>query len=277
MLGKLIKHDFIATWKVIVGITALLVVIGSAASCFLRFFPLDQELNDIQQVTLIFLAMGYIVALVALSVIGFVYLVIHYYRNLYTTQGYLSFTLPASITQVVTSRMIVGIVWMFVLLLGACAAVLLPSAGFFGAITAEANITMEEFFADLAEVINDYQLNGLSSFLVRTVLASALDAIASLMMIYFAISVGQLWEKHKIIGSILCYFGAAFVAGLVETIVAVGSSPFNLFETQAVLSDIEVAGYINQQFIYNALLSIVWIAVYYGISILVSNRKLNLD
>jgi hypothetical protein len=271
MLGKLIKHEFKATWKVMALICAVLIGTGIVGGLTLRSFVVQDDITDIQALFLSFISMFFIILLVSLALLSTAYLVVHYYRSLYTSQGYLSFTLPASITQVVSSRMIVACIWSIAssLCLMVCIVlvIVLGSAQYFTDISSFFNEMIDEIKCSVGT-------SGLYTFLIEYILMCILGIMERILMFCFSISVGQLWEKHKILGAVIAYFTTSFVLSIISTFMSLGYyGALAAIDTYTTSFDSYLTTFLLKYMIY----SVVLIVLFYVGSIAISNKKLNLD
>ena len=104
MLGKLIKNEFIQTSK-------SLIAVYSAAGISILFMLLSY-ITDISWIgvtgSVALIAIG-----IAAIVMTLVMVINNFYRSLYSNQGYLSFTLPVKCSNLLFSKFIVALVWIF--------------------------------------------------------------------------------------------------------------------------------------------------------------------
>ncbi|MCR4903556.1 MAG: hypothetical protein K6A23_11910 [Butyrivibrio sp.] len=284
MLTMLIKHEFKSTWKIMGLICAVLVITGIISGIFLSFVPLNADIeNDKAAAALGFsLTFGfitYLIIVISLSVLSTGYLVIHYYRSLYTSQGYLSFTLPASIPEVISSRMIVGCIWSLIsgLCLSICIA--LPILG----LSKASNMMLYDFFYEMADV---FELTNAPFLIVEYIILAVFSTVSTLFMYYFCISVGQLWQEHKIVGAIICYFATNIVLKIFSAIASIstgsstGSLGFGMFTIEKYIDasgEIMMQDFFNATFISGIIYNIITIIIFVLVSIYISNKKLNLD
>ena len=95
MLKKLFKYEFKSTAKIMLILYAILIVTTAVGSVVLYSLDLDQagesKLASILSVSAIVL---YILAIFAVLIVMYVYLCVHFYRTMYSAQGYLTHTLP---------------------------------------------------------------------------------------------------------------------------------------------------------------------------------------
>ena len=191
MLKKLIKHDFMNTWKVITFLCAIVLVAGIVLSVLTMFEVGSKDGLDVVNILAFLLFLAYVVAIPTIAVIAIIYLVSYYRKKLYSNQGYLSFTLPVRNSQVVLSKMIVSGIWMVL-----------------GHICVLASITMvvaaatgNDFFMKFGETTGNGDL-----YIAITALS-----IPNLLSYFFSISVGQTRRKNKTAWAVICQFIIYFI------------------------------------------------------------------
>lgn len=93
---------------------AILIVTTAVGSVVLYSLDLDQagesKLASILSVSAIVL---YILAIFAVLIVMYVYLCVHFYRTMYSAQGYLTHTLPVKALAPFHVKLITSFVWMF--------------------------------------------------------------------------------------------------------------------------------------------------------------------
>ena len=106
MLKKLTKYELKKTWKIPALICGIILGTGLLLG-LLHIIGLlgSNETGDTQNVDLLLLISFPLIIILSL------YLIIRYYKSLYASEGYFSFTLPASIAEVVSSKMFAGTIW----------------------------------------------------------------------------------------------------------------------------------------------------------------------
>ena len=270
MLGKLIKHEFKNTWMAMALIYAITIFLGISGSIFFRILNSYGHLTESWRAFWNMAGfLGAVAALSALNMIVIIFLVVHYYKNLYSSQGYLSFTLPATATEVVSSRIIVSCIWM--LLFYVSVFISITSSLFLMLQLPEfSNLCqgIKEFFNELA---HSSSLGSFVGFITLLVFSAILSTFANLMQYFFCISIGQLLHKNKILGAVICYIGTSIVLGIIVNFISFGSILLNSF------NDTESTNFIYNYIARLSVYSIVLILIFYFTSIFVANKKLNLD
>ncbi len=114
MFGKLLKHEIIDTWKIflLLDVVALLlgVIVGAVGFVAVQI----KDMPSILIVLLVLGVVGYLMLLVSLSVLTLVYIVVHFYRSMFSSQGYLTFTLPATATQIVSAKLLSAVIFQLI-------------------------------------------------------------------------------------------------------------------------------------------------------------------
>lgn len=235
MLKKLFKHEWKDTWSV--GTICSLIVIGLSIIGMI-IFSLDiwrdnSRMNNAVEGFTATLVMFYFMML-TWGIIGVVSIVKYfffyrYYKNLFTDHGYLMNTLPVKSTDLIFSKLLVGIIWQFliwiVVAVSIMAMVLVPAVQI-------ADIRIEDFWEIIKEIFDglhyifqDEDFIELSPFFICILLASLLWPVAELLLMYAAVGIGQLNKKHKFLVAVFILIGFNMVKSLVVNIISI---PFML-------------------------------------------------
>ena len=112
MLGKLLKYELKATARYFV---PLLATFGGITLLFKLFMIMIGFGNDPLRMTFsIFIVTIYVVAVIALFLMCFIISFYRFYKNFYTDEGYLSFTLPVSVNLQILSKLLISIFWVVI-------------------------------------------------------------------------------------------------------------------------------------------------------------------
>ena len=149
------------------------------------------------------------------SIIACVYLVVtRFSRGLLKNEGYLSFALPVSTATHILAKVINAIIWAFIEGLMLCVCLLIMGM-VMGSIKEVA-----EFFKEILQafgVIDKELLLGM----LRVITILIMEMIASICLIYAAMAVGHLFEKHQKMVMVLflvivCVFRSFLLSLLIE-------------------------------------------------------------
>lgn len=225
MLGKLIKHDFKSTGKVMVPISLAFIVITLLGVLFLGAKLMQRE--ELLPLTLTLL-IAYILTLVTLTMVTQIYLIVHFYRNMFSAQGYLTFTLPSSPRSIFHSKMLVGCIWLLLIsvLTIVSALILIGTASGFGntfSVIREIFTTQiftdsglgTDFSASLADVMGYTPGQVILLFILLTLVS----IYYSISIGFGSVTIGQLYAKHKVVGAVLAYIGFYLLMQILSTII----------------------------------------------------------
>ena len=271
MLGKLIKHEFVATWKIFTLIDVVCLIAGVIVGIFMYNFPYLENLPEALSILLGMGFVGYIILLISVCVLSLVYVVVRYYKSLYTSEGYLTFTLPATVTEILSAKMLVGFIWQVINYLCVFLSGCLAFGGFILWGIRSSDIILQDVVESFGDVMNEIFGIGWSPMLLVYILFLLVGIITNLLTFYFSISLGQLWQQHKVLGSIIFYFVVRFVIGLLGTFISIGSGSFNILFTAT------TADYFTHIMWSGLVLNIILSVVMYFGCIFITNKKLNLD
>ena len=111
MFVKVLKHDFkfmFKYWPIAAASTLLLTAIGSACMILLKLLEKEQS-NFLRVVG----TLGLILSIAALGIIALfstIMACVRYYKNFFTDEGYLTFTLPVKKTDLLLSKVVSSVI-----------------------------------------------------------------------------------------------------------------------------------------------------------------------
>lgn len=195
MLKKLYKHEFHSLFRSLLPIWAAL--IGFAVLSRLTFI-LDFN-NDVLNTVRGLSVTAYIFAIIAVFIVGLVIVVMRFYKNLLTHEGYLTFTLPFTPTQHIVCKLVCGVVVMVIDFIIVICSLLILGAGteILGEILSDIRIAL----TTLPEYLSAGQIALISS---EVFLLLLLSPFQSLLMFYAAMALGQQF-KNKVGGAAIAY------------------------------------------------------------------------
>lgn len=206
MLKKLLKHDFKALfkyWWIVAVVTAGLSALSGKCITILES---EKEIPAVLDVSAGIALMLTYIGVIVFAVFSTVMIFIRYYKNLFTDEGYLTFTLPVKRSDILNSKLISAAVFEFVTFLVIGLDVLLM---FFVAFYKD--ILKKEFFIGIKEVAAAIwkELGGyIFVYLLEGILIMAAFSVLSILLLYICITIGSIIaKKAKVIASIGIYYG----------------------------------------------------------------------
>lgn len=273
MLGKLIRYEFKITARSFVplylslGILTLLVKLSWVFSFSAKSFFFASGFMGAVTALLIIL---YGIFLIGIGFVSYFLIIKRFYSGLFGNEGHLTFTLPVSAGQILGSKLIVAFIWMVLLISSMILSFLIL---FFHA----------ELFRDfpyiLEEVLSEFQVIQISGFhpvllLVELFFLSALGILGSILTCYLSVTLGQRFlPGHRLIGSILFFFGISTIESSLHTALFSMISYLNLDSVQSMA---QIFRYLHTQFPLDIVWQLLLICLYYGITYYYLDRNLNL-
>ncbi len=217
MLGKLIKHEFRATGRVLLPVMAAMLLLCALANLALRVFANGIREGWFLQVVFGLLIVLAVVAVLATAIMTLVIMISRFYRNLLKDEGYLMFTLPVSVHELLWSKLLVSIVWFLAAALLIWLVLFLTFLNLSGTNLGEI-LSRFPSFREIRAFLDQYHVLGqISTLLLQGLLMIFLSGIAACLHFYAAMSLGHMFSKDKILLSIVFFVLLSFVLSVIGT------------------------------------------------------------
>ena len=278
MLGKLIRYEWKNTYKVgclMLGIVAVITFLGWLAFQTPVWAGMEYGYRGFGWLEIFsFLTlMMYVIMLVAVNYGILIYLAVHFYRTMYTDQGYLTHTLPVTKHQILVSKILVSSLWVcFILLSVYLSAVLLGLSMISAVMPPGYSLASfwQEFSPELREVLyvlrEDFNLD-LVRWLVTILAMAVIGPFPTVTILFGAISLGQLFSKHRVLMAIVSYVVITVTVNLVSSL---------LQSVAAVTLYGSVGSYLNMSIDFEFVINLIAAIGLYFASWYINARKLNL-
>lgn len=271
MLSKLLKYDIASVlkyWWIGAAISGGLSIMAGLCIFTLANPTADDMMQFVASIGVYFAIMG----MSAFSLLGTVLVFIRYFKNFFTDEGYLTFTLPVKRSDLLLSKFITAMVVNVATILVFIADVIMIYV-----VGDWQNNSIEKLGKFFGEMFGDLFKDGYNTIITFEVilLILALIAIAGIFM-FFCITFGStITRKAKVITSIGIFYGATSIVSILSQLVIV----FGSFCLEGWLSDVSGNnGYIAVILIM--LMVILFIgavaSLLYNFILMMLERRLNL-
>lgn len=228
MLGKLIKHDFLAMARVLTPayIVMLAIALLGRLMTWLATRKTIMEsvapaIAHIISMLSSLLTIAFVLAPLVIIFFAAFYGIYRFYKNIFTDEGYLMNTLPTRPVNLVGSKMIIALVWMLFTLVVAGLSWFI-AVGHIDALTNTVHQiwdTISGLFLGNQEAIHAELGVPIWVFLIELVVFLLCWFARFAISWFFAIAFGQLISKsHKALGAIAAYIGLAVVSQVISTV-----------------------------------------------------------
>lgn len=262
MLGKLLKYDFKEMGGLLLPIMGALLIISLVAKISLETSVFEM-LPEVFQVLAI---MAYILIIFACCVGAPIYFVVFFYKSLYSNRGYITHTLPVTTNQKLASKIISSFVLELVTFLVCFLSVMI--------ILYDKNTFDEVFNVFLA---GDAQFKAaigmdISAFLIFTGVIMVIGMLSQLLMFYASVSIGQIFQNHRVLGIIVGYMILNFANQILSTILMM-----ILGATDIMYETVPTSESIIAMYGMSGCLCLLQAGVFYIICYYFMEKKLNLN
>ena len=273
MVKKLYKHEF-AAWLRVIAFFWAAVLITASVNRIVQIFETDNMIYKILFVSsCILYGISIAVTLAASTVFG----IVRFYKNFFSGEGYLTFTLPATKKQLlfvkISTAVCISAISVVVCLLSG----LIPMAG----------EVLTEVWKVVAYIFQDAPVDEVLQLvlLVLEYILWLLIATASGQFFYYlCICIGQLFKKNRVLAAVGVYFAFYMVSQAVATVFSIVFSIVVQLESFS-LWVIEFGKWVNQHpmvFMHSGMwigiaLTFVGVLIDWAICHWVINKKLNLE
>lgn len=221
MLGKLLKHEWKAVWKVPTLLLGILMLIGLIAGSTFSMPIWDSDWVGLPM-SGVMLIMMYFFALSGINIGITIYFGVRYYKSMFTDEGYLTHTLPVSARELLLNKVITMSAWSLITMAGIMVSLIIFGGVAFLALkplNSEFARDVIRALAELGDAWDDPALRGFQGFCASLLLMMLTSAFSGTMMLVGAITLGQMVRKHRILGAIGAYFAINAVVQMVNTVV----------------------------------------------------------
>ena len=262
MLGKLIKQEFKAISKTL-GILHIALFFTTIMGIIAITLNKNDKYAYVSNLTLVL----YILILIAVAVAVMIYLVVRFYRNLFTDEGYLMNTLPVKPSELILSKLIVSFVWTIVNCICTLFSILLLvlSQTSLSSIAFAWNVITTEALTELGISIQ--------SLLFMGIFGGLISILYMFLMFYTSIAIGQTMRTHKVLFSLGAYVVLYIISQIISTI---GLLPFGFF-TLIRTDDYTLSAAFTPIMLCTYVVSIALIVFYFLITNYIITKKLNLE
>ncbi len=220
MLGKLLKYEMKASAR-----TLIPLYIGTLVAAVVCAFITASLVTDdgvlfsvmygkTPRIFSAFVFLLFFGLCVAIMVLTAMIVIQRFNKNLIGDEGYLMFTLPVTHVQLLSSKLIAGLLWVLIGTIIMCLS---------GVIIGSPSVLLNLDLIDWTDFWNEvqYLLSGWNPmpYLFSTTLDGIVSVIAFILVVYLSIMVGQMeqFNKHRVTVSVVLFFLINWVFNLVET------------------------------------------------------------
>ncbi len=286
MLGKLFKYEWKSTCRVFL---LLLAAIGGTTLLGALIFqaPMWKDMlggsgsagETLANVVSVLAILLYVLLLVGAFYAAILYLMVRFYRSTYKSEGYLLHTLPVKGYQIVFSKIAMGSVWVYLIYIAMMVSVTVFFLAMISAFSGESVFWLlghtRDFFMEASKemrmLFGELPFNG-TSWLVLLCAGLILGVPSSLLILFGAISLGQLFAKNRVLMAVVCYAGI-MIARWILTSLLRGAC----YAAAALGRKGDLFGYLNSSMLVSIAIDVLLAVGCYAVSCHLISKRLNLE
>jgi hypothetical protein len=286
MLGKLIKYEWKSLFRVecvILAVMFAFTIVGAVILNTPAVYTMLEEFDSLaggMQIIFMFsfvsTAIMYIVVLIGGVYGSFIYQGVHFYKTMYSDEGYLSHTLPVSSHELLGSKVIVNSIWTIIMTLSAILSAVIIVFSFAHALGYDPSYEqLLEDISETVEIITSRNMGVVLHWVFYVFAAVILSPVATICTLFGALTIGQLAKKMRGILGIIIYFAICFVSNLINSLAQIVGT-LMLMQAES-LADL---GFHIEQFFARDIKLIIAVLVgvaLYFVSHYIITEKLNLQ
>jgi len=263
MLAKLMKYEIKGTARLFVPLYLVLLLFALLNRIINPFSLIETSENFNLQVLLSIISVTiYFMLIIGVFVMTLVIMIQRFYKNLLGDEGYLMFTLPVKSWQHIVSKLLISMLWSILsFIVAICSILILVNIDNIGDELHNLNSLFIEVFGPAwILTLSYYALLGLA---------------AGILMIYAAIALGHLFNKHKLMAS----FGMYCILYVVNQLIMVlfmliyGKTIFSTLITSATPTPSDI----NTLIFSFSIPTIIITAAHFILTNYILQKKLNLE
>ena len=213
MLGKLLKHEFRATGRVMWVIYVAMLGLSVVANVAFRLLDLDIPFMVIRAMLKLAIA-AWVISLIVGGIATVVLMVKRFHKNLLTDEGYLMFTLPGTVHHLVIAKLIAAVVWLVATVVVITLSILIGGAGE----TFDIKMMLSVLFNNDMTALEAFSV---AAIVLEIVLLAILGCAVSCLQFYSAMSIGHGFASHKVLWSVVFYFIQCAVLQFLSVVVVI--------------------------------------------------------
>ncbi len=269
MVKKLFKYEFIYYFRTLWYFLPVVPVFGIMVRIF-RLFDPDSPFTELAVGGSGMLCyIGSMAVLITTGILG----IIRFYTNMYSAEGYLSFTLPVTATQHILVKLVTLAVFEILALLSVLIGVCIAISG---------DLLLEILYGIgvIGGIMSLIPTPHLVLYILEAILLTLIVAVSSPLLYYACISIGQTAKKNRILLAVIVYFVYYMITQVITTVVMLIVTVFGAFgimEGVVIWVARHPFTFAHIVLILSALISAALGLVYFLVTKYMMTKKLNLE
>ncbi|MBT9775386.1 hypothetical protein GPL15_02545 [Clostridium sp. MCC353] len=267
MLSKLMKQDYLSTRRLFFPSYLVFIIISVLNKILLEVAYTTAQPKDALEIISVIGLTLYVISIVALFVVTYVFICMHFYRTMSGEQGYLTHTLPVKTRTVINSKLFNSVIWQIGTFVLVMLSLLLLLAGELD------GLDFQSIFSHYKHFVETNMYMSVGAFNVEIIITCFISLFSSSLMFYCSIAIGHLFNKHKVGGAVIAYIGIYMILQMLGTILMFMSGFLTIINGDAA----DFYYVYNRIMIYSIIMSIITTVIMYFVTEYIFRKRLNME
>ena len=285
MLGKLFKYENKSVSKLLTPMALAVIILPVLGALILKMqfifgdkFENGSIISSIFSLASVIMIFFIVIATISACFISLFILMQRYYKNLFSDEGYLTFTLPVKTGSIILSKLFTAVIWSVIV--AVCTIIGVMIFVLFGTSASFINNEVVDGFSQVFKQIFEFYFTGSAVqiiYLIELLISIIVSLFTNILLMYLAITIGcQIAKKHKVLASIGMYFVISSVVSVLSTIIQVITTTtlyggFDFIYVEPTLSDVTLI------LLPSIIFSIILGVCYFLLNNYILKNKLNIE
>ncbi|MCR5666320.1 MAG: hypothetical protein K6G01_05775 [Eubacterium sp.] len=271
MLGKLIKYDLRAAGRMLIflyiAVIGMAIVFGismrrvmgtdSYYSIMGIYYSTSGKMEHFYSIVSVI----YVILLIVMLLLTFVMIVRQFYKNMLGGQGYLMNSLPVKTWMHLASKTITGFIWAAVSSVISVLSILIA-------------VLIADKYMGIWSAIKEVLTNIPADFAILYIFTMIAGAVSSVLMIYLALMLGNLFNKHKLGMAVLMFIVLLIATSVIRSVILVQTYMTSMINDSFYLDSLDGFRY---SMVPQLIISIIYAVGFWIVTNWLMKNKLNLE
>ncbi|OOM06654.1 ABC transporter permease [Clostridium saccharobutylicum] len=267
MLGKLMKYEIKATGRTLIPLYIALLAFALINKIFIGA-GLANEIRNLGSIAFVLSILAYGFTMAAVFIVTFFVIIQRFYKNLLGDEGYLMNTLPVSTASNITSKISIATFWNIISGIVAIISIII--------IAFDANAFAKFFNYFFNSISQSFSEIGVELYIIiiEIIISILVQLIKSVTMIYASMSIGHLFNKHRILSSFGAFIALNIISATISSVIGITFSHSNII---SLLNNVESSWPVHVFLLGTIIFNLIFFAAYFAITHYILKNKLNLE
>lgn len=275
MLKKLFKYEWKASARILMVVYGIVILFSILSRLFMEASGINrgEETLPAMETVSALLIMISIVAIFSSVIFTWVFIAYRFYKSVFTEQGYLTNTLPVTQQQIITAKMLTGVIWQVINWVLVLVAVLIMVAN---------GRDLSFIVKGIPDIFRAFVTKDMAATMWLILAAVIISPFCMVLEMYLCVAVGNMLNSHKVLGAVGMYAGLYTIQQVIAIIIMMFSSSRFVETTDSVSAETAEVAYqalnlLNINLIAGVILGLIFTVGGFLITKYIMIKKLNLQ